>query len=87
MEVLFNKQGIPLLAFSHNAFFSTTGTPSSSSSAPPNEDVETFLKHKIYPWGEGNHFPQDAEVTIRKSTVLNSGLKYKLQAILGQGIF
>ena len=87
MEVLFNKQGIPLIAFGHTALVSTFGTPSSSSSAPPNEDPETFLKNKIYPWGEGNKFPQDAEETIRKSTVLNSGLKYKLQAILGQGIF
>lgn len=87
MEVLFNKQGIPLIAFGHTALVSTFGTPSSSSSAPPNEDPETFLKNKIYPWGEGNKFPQDSEETIRKSTVLNSGLKYKLQAILGQGIF
>ncbi|NQT78053.1 MAG: hypothetical protein HQ565_10085 [Bacteroidetes bacterium] len=87
MEIITNKHGIPLLGFSHNAFVSTIGSPSSSAATPPNEDAETFDKNKIYPWGVGNNFPSDAEETIRKSAVLNSGLKYKLQSILGQGIF
>lgn len=87
MEILSNKEGIPLLAFSHNALVTTIGSPSSASVSPPNEDAETVGKKKVYPWGVGNTFPNDAEDTIRKSSVLNSGLKYKLQAILGQGIF
>lgn len=87
MDIIFNKHGIPLLAFGTQAFVSTVGTPSSSSSAPPNEEPESFDGHKIYPWGSSNQFPIEAEETIRKSSVLNSGLKYKLQMILGQGIF
>jgi hypothetical protein len=88
MEIVTNKEGVPLLGFSKTAFVSTTGSPSSTpSAAPPNEEPELIGKKKVYPWGEGNTFPNDAEVIIRKSSVLNSGLKYKLQMILGQGIF
>jgi hypothetical protein len=87
MELLFNHQGIPLLGFSRSFFASTVGTPSSSVATPPNDDAETFDNQKIYPWASGNNFPDEAESIIRKSTVLNSGLKYKLQTILGQGIF
>lgn len=88
MEYLANKEGIPLIGFTRNALISTFGTPASTPAAtPPNEDPESFEGIKIYPWGEGNTFPSDAEEIIRKSTVLNSGLKYKLQSILGQGIF
>ncbi|MDT8392926.1 MAG: hypothetical protein RQ761_03720 [Bacteroidales bacterium] len=87
MELIQNSEGVPLIGFSYNALVTTIGSPSSASAAPPNEDPESFDGKKVYPWGEGNTFPSDAELLIRKSTVLNSGLKYKLQAILGQGIF
>ena len=87
MELLFNHKGIPLLGFSKSFFASTVGTPSSSAATPPNDDAENFDGQKIYPWASGNNFPDEAESIIRKSTVLNSGLKYKLQTILGQGIF
>lgn len=87
MDLLFNHQGIPLLGFSKSFLASTVGTPFSSAATPPNDDAETFVNQKIYPWASGNNFPDEAEAIIRKSTVLNSGLKYKLQTILGQGIF
>ncbi len=69
MELLFNHQGIPLIGFAHNFLAYTTGTPSSSAAAPHNEDPETFDSQKIYPWGSGNNFPDDAEAIIRKFTV------------------
>ena len=87
MEILTNSAGIPLLAFGKKALVSTFGAPSSPAATPPNDEPESFDGIKVYPWGIGNNFPDDAESIIRKSIVLNSGLKYKMQTILGQGIF
>jgi len=87
MEILFNNSGIPLMAFGNKALVSTFGVPSSSAATPPNDEPESFDGIRIYPWGPGNCFPDNAEAIIRKSTVLNSGLKYKMQTIMGQGIF
>ncbi len=89
-EVLFNKDGIPLLGYASNFFMSTTGGPEyvkPTRVQPDDDDLESAGKYKIYPWGSDNDFPNSAEQIIRKSTVLKSGLKYKLQMIMGQGIF
>lgn len=87
----FNKDGVPLIGFGQGFFMSTTGSPAfnyvPTKVQPGDDDIELAGKHRIYPWGSDNNFPNNADEIIRKSTVLNSGLKYKLQMIMGQGIF
>jgi hypothetical protein len=89
-DLVFNNDGIPLIGYGSRFFMSSTGGPlkyQSTKVDPDDENVDTVDGHKIYSWGSDNNFPNTADEIIRKSTVLNSGLKYKLQMIMGQGIF
>ena len=49
--------------------------------------AQELESYKISPWGSSNNFPQIADELINKIGVLNTGLKYIRNVILGQGIF
>lgn len=96
MEVLFDKSGSPLLAYGSSAIIKTTTVPSSSRSAKdpivtnpikPLTFSQELGGFQISPWGSNNNFPQTADDLIGKIGVLNSGLKFVRNVILGQGIF
>jgi hypothetical protein len=94
-EVLFNSDGYPLLGYGKEYFFSSVGGPLNKDATPSNPIQDADLsfsladneKVKVCPWGTNNDFPILAEAKISSSVVLWSGLKYKLQLFMGQGIF
>jgi hypothetical protein len=94
MHVEYNKAGYPLVAFGKKTLMTTTGGPANT--APKKnpgiitdtyDDKGTADTYNIWDWGSDNLFPENALVDIEKSTVLSSGLKYKMQLLMGQGIY
>jgi hypothetical protein len=95
MEILFDKSGSPLLAYGSSAYIKTTGVSAAASSRDPiatspvrpfdfTQMVDTY---QLSPWGTNNKFPQDADDLITKIGVLNTGLRFIRNVIIGQGIF
>lgn len=93
MKVLSDKSGIPLLAYGSSAMIKTSSVPSSGKDPLPSSPVKPLLfaqevgDYKISPWGANNNFPQIANDLIGKIGVLNTGLKFIRNVIMGQGIF
>ncbi|MBT3244828.1 MAG: hypothetical protein HN352_16905 [Bacteroidetes bacterium] len=90
-KILFNKEGLPLMAYGEKFFATTTGSP-----APPIknnpvietlDDTVTVSKFSVSSWGEDNNFPNTVLDIISKTGVLNSGLKYIRNFTLGQGVY
>ena len=50
------------------------------------DDRFSFRKREYATWGETNCFPDDAEKTIRSTSVLQTGLNYKARCCYGQGV-
>jgi len=89
-DVIFNDKGVPLIGFGRSYLMTTTGGPSVKTSSPVQQsDNQITLKNdiKVVPWGSNNDFPITVETTLGKAPVAWSGLKYKLQLFMGQGIF
>lgn len=83
MEILFDKAGEPKM-FQGKGVFGSTNTVK-----PVQERIDdrfTFLKREYATWGETNCFPDDAEKTIRSTSVLQTGLNYKARCCCGQGV-
>lgn len=89
MEILFNKEGTPLMGFSQTAFISTSGAPDSPAKIKGEDDTEKidFDGYKIVPWLDQNDFPDVALKSIDKTGVLNTGLRFLRNVIIGQGVF
>jgi len=91
-ERLYNKEGLPLMAFGRKYFATTTGAPAVrpkevSKSTEILDDKITVDNIEIASWGANNDFPAKADETIRKVGVLNTGLKFVRNFTIGQGIF
>lgn len=93
-DILFNKQGTPLLATGRSYMATTTGAPdprpktvSASKLAESELDKTKVGEITIADWGAGNNFPTFADEIIGKVGVLNTGLKFTRNFTIGQGIF
>jgi hypothetical protein len=90
-EVIFNNQGVPLMAFGSSHFMQTTGAPVKPPKiAEPkiyNPDKVSVGNLEISSWGVSNNFPSIADEVINKVGVLNAGLKFTRNFTIGQGIF
>ena len=93
-EILFNKEGNPLMAFGKTFFADTVGSPRNDTEiikpVKPIEELdqtEGFNQYTLSPWGVDNNFPYRALDIIGRTGVLNTGLKYIRNFTLGQGIF
>jgi hypothetical protein len=91
-EILFNKAGVPLIAYGKSYQATTTGAPvdklkKTSQPKDPNEDYLTVGDVKLASWGSANNFPTQADTLIKSVGVLNTGLKFTRNFTLGQGIF
>jgi len=91
-DILFNKSGIPLIAYGKSYQATTTGTPAEkpkNTSQPknPDEDKLTVGNVQISAWGPANNFPTIADAIINSVGVLNTGLKFTRNFTMGQGIF
>lgn len=89
-NVLFNKEGTPLLAFGSKFYAETKGVPAKpaiSKQLEKQDDKVTVDGRTVVSWGSNNDFPTKANELIRSVGVLNTGLKFIRNFTLGQGIF
>ena len=91
-EILFNKQGVPLMAYGKSYQASTTGVPAEklkklSQPKNPYDPYQYVAGIKIANWGIANDFPTKADLIIAGVGVLNSGLKFTRNFTIGQGIY
>lgn len=83
MEILFDKKGEPKMFQGRGVIGSTTTVK------PVQEHLDdrfSFRNREYATWGETNCFPDDAEKTIRSTSVLQTGLNYKARCCYGQGV-
>ncbi len=91
-EVIYNNNGVPLMAFGTTFFATTKGAPAGrdkkiSEPSPAMPDKVMLDEYEVAEWGRGNKFPDDALDIISKVGVLNTGLRYIRNFTLGQGIY
>ena len=91
-DILFNREGVPLLAYGKSYMANTTGTPADKPKNVqqpkyPLDDYTSVGDIKISSWGPNNDFPTKADAIIGSVGVLNTGLKFTRNFTLGQGIF
>ena len=94
MEILYNKQGVPLMASGKSFLGETTGAPAlrpkaTSSPKPARIDLDRTPvgNYEVASWGSDNGWPKKADDVINKVGVLNTGLRFTRNFTLGQGIF
>ena len=91
-EILYSKNGTPLIAYGNTYHAITSGTPAEKikkSAQPKDPDEDKFLvgNYWIADWSGANNFPTVADEIINSVGVLNTGLKFTRNFTLGQGIF
>jgi hypothetical protein len=94
-HVIFNNSGTPLIGYGSKALFITSGISATAASkdsvgtitVKPLDFAPAVDKYQIAQWGTSNKFPQDAEELISKVGVLNTGLRFIRNVMLGQGIY
>ena len=97
MEILFNKEGTPLLMQSSRIFGESIGRPENyevekKKIISPFEaygvDYTIYKDYKVVNWGRmHNDFPQKAAFIVGGTSVLNTGLKFLQNLTIGQGLF
>lgn len=98
MDILFSKEGVPLMMSCSAAFMSTSGSPvgitpaekknlNQTTDTKMDQDVVKLTGVDILSWRTNNDFPQWADQIITSTGVLNTGLKFLRNLTLGQGIY
>lgn len=97
MDILFNKNGTPVMMTSVTAFVESVGRENNKERDKRKNLILPFdwkkLRTiafddlKVVSWGKGNAFPQRAAETIQGTSVLNTGLKFLRSLTIGQGIY
>lgn len=95
MELLTDKKGNPVLAYGSSAYIKSTNVSAAAGSKDhvvtspikPLDFTQEIDNYKLSPWGSENNFPQIADELIGKIGVLNTGLRFIRNVIIGQGIF
>ena len=91
-DILFSKEGVPLIAYGKSYQANTTGVPADKpkNTSQPKNPLEDYMNVggiKVSSWGPNNDFPTLADGIINSVGVLNTGLKFTRNFTLGQGIF
>ena len=93
-EILWNKQGDPLMVSGRSFLGVTKGTPNEqpkklASPKPSGVDLDktTVGDITVASWGPNNDWPTKADEIISKVGVLNTGLRFTRNFTLGQGIY
>jgi len=93
MRILYDNSGNPIMAYGSSAYYVSTGIsaaarePSGTNTVKPLNFSPTVDKYQVSQWGTTNKFPTEADDLISKIGVLNTGLRFIRNVILGQGIF
>lgn len=95
MDILFNKEGTPLMMQSELAFYDTKLDRSTADQRrrvlfPYDDTRHDFIEvagQRVLAWGRDNLFPVLAAKTVSDTTVLNTGLRFLRNLTMGQGIF
>ena len=96
MNILFNKEGTPLMMSSSVGVFESSGRPSDYEIkkrdilCPYSQsltETTSYKGYKVMNWGAGNKFPLEAGKQISTTSVLNTGLKFLRSLTVGQGIY
>ena len=82
MEILFDNNGTPKMFKGKTVFGSTLSKPLKEKLS----DTFFYKKVEYASWGDNNHYPDDAENTIEATSVLKTGLNYKVRCCYGQGV-
>lgn len=83
MDLLFNKEGTPLMLSGKAVFGSTIG---SKRVVETPEYLFSFKDVEYMQWGDNNCYPDDADAVIEGTSVLKTGLNYKVRCCYGQGV-
>jgi hypothetical protein len=83
MDILFNKEGTPLMLSGKAVFGSTIG---SKRVVETPEYLFSFKDVEYVQWGDNNCYPDDADAVIEGTSVLKTGLNYKVRCCYGQGV-
>ncbi|MFA5816077.1 MAG: hypothetical protein WC865_10695 [Bacteroidales bacterium] len=85
-EILFNSEGITLIAYDSRFISTTTGVSveklKTTSPVHPLDEKTTVGDLSVSTWGDGNDFPNFALELINKTGVLNTGLKFLRNLVL-----
>lgn len=98
MDILYSKNGTPLILSSNSFFAATNGSPTGISpeqkkalsqtvDTKTDQDFTDVSGTKLLNWRSNNDFPQWADKIITSTSVLNSGLKFIRNFTLGQGVY
>lgn len=96
MNILFNKQGTPLMMSGTLVFGESIGRPSDyevkkrdilNPYAIARTDSIIYGNYRVMSWGRDNNFPLLAAQQISTTSVLNTGLKFLRSLTVGQGIY
>ena len=91
-ETIVNNNGIPAMRVTERAIFTTTKVAEQSNATQTknisDEHATTFTHRGInyVCWGDNNRFPDDAELLIHRTGVLQTALNYKSRCCYGQGV-
>lgn len=96
MNILFNKEGTPLMMTSTSFFGESVGRPSNYEVKKRDilspydislTETTVYKDYRVMNWGKGNDFPLKAGKQISTTSVLNTGLKFLRSLTVGQGIY
>lgn len=82
MEILFDNNGTPKMFKGKTVFGSTLNKPLKEKLY----DTFSYKEVEYASWGDNNCYPDDAERTIECTSVLKTGLNYKVRCCYGQGV-
>lgn len=96
-EVLYNKEGYPMMAYGTSFFLDVKKDASAAIRerdilapwATSAEERESLMigDERVLSWGKHNEFPTKAAKIISSTSVLNTGLKFLRELTVGQGLF
>lgn len=96
MDIIFNKEGTPLMMTSTSFFGESVGRPSNYEVKKRDilspydislTETTVYKDYRVMNWGKGNDFPLKAGKQISTTSVLNTGLKFLRSLTVGQGIY
>lgn len=84
-ETLYNKKGIPLMAFGEKTIVTTFGKPKKIKSETPDWTFQVGNTEYVC-WGDSNAYTKEANDIIGTVGVLSTGIDYRCRTCIGSGV-